>query len=78
MEVAHPRLSRPLPPAAGAGPGAVVGGILTAAGAVLERFAVVEAGRQSTRDPRFVVGPQRRRLQAAAGQAPAQAVVPPD
>ena len=38
-----------------------LGGVLLAAGAALERFTVVEAGRQSTRDPKYVVGPQRAR-----------------
>ena len=41
---------------------AVVGGLLIAAGAAVERFAVFEAGRQSARDPKYTVGPQRRRL----------------
>ena len=40
---------------------AAVGGALVLAGSALERFAVVEAGRQSADDPAFVVGPQRAR-----------------
>jgi formate-dependent nitrite reductase membrane component NrfD len=40
-------------------PAAAVGGALLLAGSALERFAVVEAGRQSAADPAFVVGPQR-------------------
>jgi hypothetical protein len=42
-------------------PGAVVGGLLVAAGAAVQRFAVAEAGKQSAEDPAFVVGPQRAR-----------------
>jgi hypothetical protein len=43
-------------------PAAVAGGALLLTGAVLERFAVFEAGRQSARDPKYTVGPQRARL----------------
>jgi hypothetical protein len=43
---------------------AVAGGALVVAGAALERFAVFEAGRQSTRDPKYIVDPQRRRSAA--------------
>jgi formate-dependent nitrite reductase membrane component NrfD len=39
--------------------GAVVGGLLLAGGAAVERFAVAEAGNQSAADPSFVVGPQK-------------------
>jgi formate-dependent nitrite reductase membrane component NrfD len=42
----------------------VIGGALVATGAAAERFAVMEAGRQSARDPKYVVGPQRRRVDA--------------
>ncbi|HZD73829.1 MAG TPA: NrfD/PsrC family molybdoenzyme membrane anchor subunit [Actinomycetota bacterium] len=45
---------------------AAAGGLLTMAGSALERFAVFEAGRQSARDPRYTVGPQRRRLTSSA------------
>jgi formate-dependent nitrite reductase membrane component NrfD len=38
---------------------AVVSGIAMMAGSVLQRFGVFEAGVVSTRDPRYVVGPQR-------------------
>jgi formate-dependent nitrite reductase membrane component NrfD len=64
----HSRLSARLT-AAGAGvlvvagrrrTGAVVGGLLVAAGAALERFAVAEAGHQSAADPTAVVRTQRR------------------
>ena len=44
---------------------AVAGGCLLA-GSCLTRFGVFEAGVASTEDPRFVVLPQRRRLEAAA------------
>ena len=39
---------------------AAAGGLAVAAGCALGRFAVVEAGRAAARDPRYVVGPQRR------------------
>ena len=39
-----------------------LGGALIAAGAAVERFTVVEAGRQSARDPKYTVGPQRTRI----------------
>ncbi|HKN49234.1 MAG TPA: NrfD/PsrC family molybdoenzyme membrane anchor subunit [Actinomycetota bacterium] len=45
-------------------PLAVVGGLATAAGGALLRFAVFEAGKASARDPKYVVGPQRRELGA--------------
>jgi hypothetical protein len=41
---------------------AVAGGLL-AAGSLAERFAVFHAGKASARDPRYTVGPQRRRLE---------------
>jgi hypothetical protein len=44
--------------------GAAVAGALLAAGSVLLRWSVFEAGRQSARDPKYVVEPQRRRLHA--------------
>jgi Polysulphide reductase, NrfD len=44
---------------------AAVGSGLLLAGAACQRHAVVHAGRQSARDPRYVVKPQRERLQAA-------------
>ena len=43
--------------------GNVAGAAMVAAGALLERYAVIEAGRQSARDPAFTVGPQRARLE---------------
>lgn len=42
---------------------AVAGGALVLAGAVCERFAVFHAGSQSANDPKYTVGPQRRRLE---------------
>ncbi|HSS09519.1 MAG TPA: NrfD/PsrC family molybdoenzyme membrane anchor subunit [Acidimicrobiales bacterium] len=40
----------------------LVGGTAVLAGAALERFAIFEAGRESARDPKYVVEPQRARL----------------
>jgi hypothetical protein len=51
--------------AGGGRPGAIAAGALTLAGSALERFAVVEAGLASARDPQATIGPQRRRLAAA-------------
>ena len=48
-------------------PLAVAGGLAAVAGAALERLAVFEAGKASARDPKYVVNPQRSRLDAAAG-----------
>jgi hypothetical protein len=41
--------------------GAAVGGALLLAGALSERWAVYRAGPESARDPKYTVGPQRRR-----------------
>jgi hypothetical protein len=50
---------------------AAVGGALLAAGSALTRFGVFEAGVASTRDPKYVVVPQRARLAARQnGHAP--------
>jgi hypothetical protein len=46
-------------------PAAVAGGLLTMAGSAFQRFAVHKAGLGSAADPRYVVEPQRRRLEAA-------------
>jgi hypothetical protein len=43
---------------------AIVGGSLTLAGALSERWAVFKAGFESARDPKYTVGPQRARLSA--------------
>ncbi len=42
---------------------AVAGGSLVLAGSACERFAVFHAGSQSANDPKYTVGPQRRRLE---------------
>jgi hypothetical protein len=41
---------------------AVASGLALMAGSALQRFGVFEAGVESTRDPRYVVAPQRERL----------------
>jgi formate-dependent nitrite reductase membrane component NrfD len=43
-------------------PAAVAAGTLVLAGAVCERWSVFKAGFQSARDPKYTVGPQRRRI----------------
>ncbi len=49
--------------------GAVAAGALLAAGSLLTRFGVYEAGMASARDPKYTVVPQRERLAAReAGQ----------
>ncbi|HKS48340.1 MAG TPA: NrfD/PsrC family molybdoenzyme membrane anchor subunit [Amycolatopsis sp.] len=45
---------------------AVVSGLALLAGSALQRFGVFEAGVASTRDPKYVVEPQRERLRAAS------------
>lgn len=50
-------------------PIAAAGGLATAVGAALERFAIFEAGKASARDPRYVVEPQRRQLNEAKGSS---------
>jgi hypothetical protein len=42
---------------------AVASGIALLAGSALQRFGVFAAGVASTKDPRYVVVPQRERLQ---------------
>jgi DMSO reductase anchor subunit len=50
---------------------AAAGGVLLAAGSALTRFGVFEAGVESTKDPKYVVVPQRERLAARQnGHAP--------
>ncbi|MGY1631577.1 NrfD/PsrC family molybdoenzyme membrane anchor subunit [Geodermatophilus sp. SYSU D01186] len=44
--------------------GAVASGALLAAGSLLTRFGVFEAGMASTKDPKYVVVPQRERIKA--------------
>jgi ferredoxin len=46
--------------------GAAGAGLLLLAGSALERWAVFQAGRQSARDPRYTVEPQRERIRVAA------------
>ena len=46
---------------------ALAGGMLTLVGALAERFAIVDAGRASARDPAAVVAPQLRRSGSAPG-----------
>jgi hypothetical protein len=51
--------------------GAVLGGALLAAGSLLTRMGVFEAGLASSKDPKYVVVPQRERLAAREnGHAP--------
>ncbi|HZA08459.1 NrfD/PsrC family molybdoenzyme membrane anchor subunit [Mycobacterium sp.] len=45
-------------------PAAALSGLALLAGSALQRFGVFEAGVESTRDPRYVVVPQRERLDA--------------
>jgi len=45
-------------------PGAIVGGTLLAAGSLLTRMGVFEAGMASAKDPKYTVIPQRARLEA--------------
>jgi formate-dependent nitrite reductase membrane component NrfD len=50
---------------------AIVGGALTLAGALSERWAVFKAGFESAGDPKFTVGPQRERLERRKARAAA-------
>jgi hypothetical protein len=51
--------------------GAVLSGGLLAAGSLLTRFGVFEAGLHSAKDPKYTVIPQRERLAARQnGHAP--------
>jgi hypothetical protein len=53
----------------------IASGLALLAGSALQRFGVFEAGVASTRDPRYVVAPQRERMaardQSAAGSGAA-------
>jgi hypothetical protein len=49
-------------------PGAVVSGVLLAAGSLLTRFGVFDAGMASARDPKYTVVPQRERMAAREAQ----------
>ncbi|RBY93919.1 nitrite reductase [Blastococcus sp. TBT05-19] len=48
--------------------GAIASGTLLAAGSLLTRFGVFEAGIASTKDPKYVVVPQRERLEAGTNE----------
>jgi len=48
---------------------AATAGLALLGGSVLQRFGTFEAGTASTRDPRYVVVPQRERLAASDGRA---------
>jgi hypothetical protein len=48
--------------------GAIVSGTLLAAGSLLTRFGVFEAGMASARDPKYTVVPQRERLARQDGR----------
>jgi hypothetical protein len=47
--------------------GSVVGGVLLAAGSLLTRMGIFEAGLASAKDPKYTVIPQRERLEARQG-----------
>ena len=47
-------------------------GLALLAGSALQRFGVFEAGVESTRDPKYVVVPQRERLDAGVARSEAQ------
>jgi formate-dependent nitrite reductase membrane component NrfD len=51
--------------------GAVAGGVLLAAGSLLTRMGVFEAGMASAKDPKYTVIPQRERLTARQAEAAA-------
>lgn len=59
---------------------AVLGGALLAAGALAERWSIFKAGFQSASDPKYVVGPQRQRIEEGTTRGSvrrAQAAGPP-
>jgi hypothetical protein len=45
----------------------IAGAVLIAGGTLLSRFAIWQAGRQSAREPRYVIGPQQRVRDRARG-----------
>lgn len=55
---------------------AVAGGALVLAGAVCERWSVFKAGFQSARDPKYTVGPQRRRIAAGRTRGASRRATP--
>jgi hypothetical protein len=52
--------------------GAAASGLALLAGSALQRFGVFEAGVESTKDPKYVVVPQRERLEQRKGAAATQ------
>lgn len=48
---------------------AALGGALVCAGEICLRYAVMQAGRQSARDPAYTVGPQRERVDRDGAKA---------
>jgi formate-dependent nitrite reductase membrane component NrfD len=56
-------LTAATPAAARSRPAAALAGVALLAGSALTRFGIFEAGRASTLDPKYVVVPQRERLQ---------------
>jgi formate-dependent nitrite reductase membrane component NrfD len=52
--------------------GGVLGGALLAAGSLLTRMGVFEAGMQSAKDPKYTVVPQRERLEARQAASAAE------
>jgi len=56
-------------------PAAVAGGAMVLAGAACERWSVFKAGFQSARDPRYTVGPQRRRVDGGLTRGGSRRVV---
>lgn len=55
---------------------AVAGGALVLAGAACERWSVFKAGFQSARDPKYTVGPQRRRIAGGLTRGGSRRVLP--
>ena len=56
-------------------PAAVAGGAMVLAGALCERWSVFKAGFQSARDPKYTVGPQRRRIDGGLARGGSRRVV---
>jgi formate-dependent nitrite reductase membrane component NrfD len=55
---------------------AVAGGAMVLAGAICERWSVFKAGFQSARDPKYTVGPQRKRITGGRTRGASRRVVP--
>jgi formate-dependent nitrite reductase membrane component NrfD len=58
-------------------PAAVAAGAMVLAGAACERWSVFKAGFQSAREPRYTVGPQRRRVDVGLTRGGSRRVVAP-